>query len=79
MEFYGPYDEFKSLNGAKRLDVPYTTRIRELYKPYVSDVKVLNMYIKGRSVRTTFLCDMVNATSSCALSKQRTPAPMVCV
>lgn len=58
-------------NGAEKLDVPYTTRIRELYKPYVSEVKVLDMYSKGQSVRTTFLCDMVNATSSCSLSKQK--------
>lgn len=51
-----------------KLDVPFTTRIVELFKPFVSDVKILDLYKEGQSVRSTFLCDVIKSTLSCALS-----------
>jgi hypothetical protein len=55
-------------NALSKLDVPFTTRIVELFKPFVSEVKILDLYKEGQSVRSTFLCDVVKSRSSCALS-----------
>lgn len=57
-------------NALSKLDVPYTTRIVDLFKGFVSDVKVLDLYKERQSVRSTFLCDIIDSTSACALSKQ---------
>lgn len=57
-------------DALSKLDVPYTTRIVDLFQPFVSAVKVLDLYKEGQSVKSTFLCDIVESKSSCALSKQ---------
>jgi hypothetical protein len=55
-------------NALSKLDVPFTNRIVELFKPFVSEVKILDLYKEGKSVRSTFLCDVIKSTSSCSLS-----------
>jgi hypothetical protein len=57
-------------DALSRLDVPFTTRIVELFKPFVSDVKILDLYKDGQSVRSTFLCDVVKSISSCDVSRK---------
>lgn len=54
-----------------KIDIPYTPRMVDLYRPYVSKVKILNLHVPDQSVATTFLCDVLHsAQTSCAASKK---------
>jgi hypothetical protein len=59
-------------DAIEKLDVPFTDRVLELYRPFVSATKVLNLYATGQSACTSFLCDVLEAaSSSCADSRQQ--------
>ena len=59
------------IDAMKKLDVPYTSRMIDLYRPYVSQVKVLNLHVPDQSIATTFLCNVLQtAPTSCAASQK---------
>lgn len=59
-------------NAVEKLDVPYTPRLVDLYRPYVSQTKILNLYAKDQSVVSSFVCDILDAaTTACAASRKR--------
>ena len=58
-------------NAIEKMDIPYTARLIDMYRPYVSKTKIVNMYMQNQSVATTFLCDVLDsATTACESSKQ---------
>jgi hypothetical protein len=58
-------------NAKQKIDIPYTDRMVDLYRPYVSKVEVLNLHIGDQSITTTFLCNVLNsATTACAASRK---------
>ena len=60
-----------AIDPMHKLDIPYTSRMVDLYRPYVSKVKILNLHIPDQSVVTTLLCDVLHtAETSCAASKK---------
>jgi hypothetical protein len=57
-------------NAVEKLDVPYTARTIDLYRPYVSKAKVLNMYTQNQSIASTFLCEVLDsAKTACDASR----------
>jgi hypothetical protein len=59
-------------NAVQKLDVPYTRRILDLYRPFASATKILNLYVPDQSVVTSFVCDVLEmATASCEASRKQ--------
>lgn len=66
------FPHFVRNNAIDKLDVPYTPRIVQLYQPFVSATRILNLYTPDQSVRTSFVCDILDhAEAACAASKTR--------
>jgi hypothetical protein len=58
-------------NAAQKLDVPYTYRIQQLYQPFVTEVRILNLHDDWSSMIPSFLCDILpSATQACTTSQQ---------
>jgi hypothetical protein len=56
-------------DAVKKLDVPDTKRIKEMFEPYVQDLQILNVH-KPPSMRTEFVCNILkNAATACAESQ----------
>ena len=59
------------VNAMHKIDVPYTSRMIDLYRPYVSQVKILNLHVPDQSIATTFLCNVLQtASASCGASQK---------
>ena len=59
------------IDAMHKLDIPYTSRMIDLYRPYVSQVKVLNLHVPDQSIATTLLCNVLHTVpTSCAASKK---------
>jgi hypothetical protein len=57
-------------NALQKLDLPYTTRTIDMYRPYVSKTQILNLYVPEQSIATTFLCDVLESASSACVASQ---------
>jgi hypothetical protein len=61
-------------NAAEKLDIPYTARTIDMYRPYVPRTKVLNMYTQNQSIATTFLCDVLDSAKTACESSRKNDA-----
>jgi hypothetical protein len=58
-------------NAMQKIDIPYTGRIIDMYRPYVSKIKILNLHVPDQSIATTFVCDVLeSATTTCTASQK---------